>query len=225
MLTSIGRISGRTIEKKVRIGPAPQTREECSSSIRDLADRCLHHVNADRHLGDDHDQDQRSQAAVEKRQQRACQNEPEHRYAEQDSGDGPRQPGQQVDDAAARQPRAHDEVGDDGVDQHAAEACTACSAAASSQGKQEDRIVENVPPMVDRVGRGDVKKPNSFMNEPQTSMSSGQSSETATTRNRRRRDEPARPPMCSCRKLAPRPRTVAYRCGSAADRRARSAAG
>ena len=98
MLTSIGRISGSTMEKKVRIGPAPQTREECSSSTRDLADRRLHHVNADRHLGDDHDQDQRSQAAIEKRQHGACEDEPEHRYAEQDSGNRPRQPGQQIDD-------------------------------------------------------------------------------------------------------------------------------
>jgi hypothetical protein len=33
MLTSIGAISGRMMEKKVRIEPPPQTREECSSSI------------------------------------------------------------------------------------------------------------------------------------------------------------------------------------------------
>ena len=32
MLTNIGRISGTTMESNVRIGPAPHTRDDCSSS-------------------------------------------------------------------------------------------------------------------------------------------------------------------------------------------------
>jgi len=47
------------------------------------------------------------------------------------------------------------------------------------------------------------------MNEPQISMTSGQSSEIATTRNSAAEISQRVRPICICRKLAPRPRMVA----------------
>ena len=111
---------------------------------------------------------------------------------------------------ASRQPRAHNEIGDDGVDQHAAEAGSRRSAASELRSEIRNTGSRRTSRQwLERVGRRDVEEAEQLHERAADQHEQRATAADATTRNSTAEISQRVQRSEAGRKLAPRPRIVA----------------